>query len=52
VIALVDGVGLNLVDTSEQAGQLRRLGCRAVGLSFGPATPASEVDLRPGVSYA
>jgi hypothetical protein len=52
VIALVDGVGLDRVETYEQVGQLRWLRRRAVGLFFGPATPASEVDLRPGISYA
>jgi diguanylate cyclase (GGDEF)-like protein len=57
VVALVDSVGLDCVaggvERPEQAEQLRRLGCRrAVGPRFGTATPASEVILRPEISYA
>jgi EAL domain-containing protein (putative c-di-GMP-specific phosphodiesterase class I) len=57
VIALVDSVGLDCVaggvETPEQAGQLRRLGCRrAVSPLFGPPAPASEVNPRPAIAYA
>jgi EAL domain-containing protein (putative c-di-GMP-specific phosphodiesterase class I) len=55
VIALVGSVGLDCVaggvETPEQAGQLRRLGCRrAVGPVFGTAKPASEIDLRRAIA--